>query len=295
MALVQVRKMAALQWSQAMEELFNRYITLPVLNHPKTDWETNVSLGYPFDFIRRQVIKMGRADFRDGHDHHKFGDLSADEKVLLYCFINMKQHFFESLATFRHYRSRLAPLVNAERRLLMIDLGCGPGTAALALAEIFDEPTLHYVGLDQAKPMLEKARGLFEAAKAASLLAPASRIKTTTSWSTARQAAGALNKPVNVLLKASYLFASETLDVDDVCHLIRALRNRPVVERLLLTYTNSSADTAGQKFVSLKRKLAGTFESSGDSEVTIEFHKKRSSETTSESTYTRELLVLKEG
>lgn len=78
--------MTALRWSSAMDHLHLEQVVQPVLNDKRTDWEENISLGYPFQVIRDDVIKMGRADFTTGHEHSKYGDLSADDKVLLCCF-----------------------------------------------------------------------------------------------------------------------------------------------------------------------------------------------------------------
>ena len=130
--------MATLQRSEAMEALHFNNVVRPVSNDPRTNWDddTSIWLGYPFNVIREEVINKGLADFSVGHEHKKYGDLTADEKVLLYCFTNMTLHFFESLATFRSYKAELAPLLEPPGRRLMMDLGCGPGTAVLALAEI---------------------------------------------------------------------------------------------------------------------------------------------------------------
>src|SRR5579862_2202908 len=103
-----------LQWSQAMENLHFEHVIRMVWKDNRTDWDENVSLGYPFGVIRDEVIKKGRADFCEGHEHEDYGILTADEKVLLYCFVNMKLHFFEALSTFRAYKASLKTLFNSE-------------------------------------------------------------------------------------------------------------------------------------------------------------------------------------
>lgn len=40
----------------------------------------------------------------------------------------------------------------------IVDLGCSTGTTLLALARGLDDPSIHLVGLDSSRPMLEKAR-----------------------------------------------------------------------------------------------------------------------------------------
>ena len=129
--------MAILQRSNAMESLHFDQVVRRIWKDPRTDWnaDTSVSLGYPFKVIREEVIKKGLADFAVGHESKVYGNLTADEKVLLYCFTNLTLHFFESMATFRSYKAILAPLFKNPGRKLMVDFGCGPGTAGLALVD----------------------------------------------------------------------------------------------------------------------------------------------------------------
>ncbi len=286
----------ALQWSKAMEDLYYYEVVRPVQYDRRTDWddEQSISLGYPFQVIRRDVIKSGLADFSDGHHHPKYGDLSADDKVLLYCFANMKLHFFESLATLRRYNGAVKAIFDSNRTKLMIDLGCGPGTAGLALAEFLNRPNAIYIGLDRAQPMLRKAKSLLGAAIERSMLAPTSRVVTTSSWATLRQTIGKFTRPANVLINATYLFASDSLDVDEVCDLVTGIGNQEKVRRLLFMYSNSNDSRAGVKFTDFKKRLKDSFETNGLKRATIEFHKKRASNATVETTYVRELLVFKE-
>src|SRR5260370_8797152 len=140
-----------LQWSQGIEDLHFEHVRRKVFNGSRTDWDENVSLGYPFEVILHDVINKGRADFRLGHEHDEYGDLTEDEKVLLYCFVNMRLHFFEALSPFRAYKASLKSMFESKLPTRMVDLGCGPGTAGLALAECLKQPNVRYIGLDVAK------------------------------------------------------------------------------------------------------------------------------------------------
>ena len=279
----------ALQWSQAMQDLHFEHITRPVMDDRRTDWDSNISLGYPFDVIRDDVIKKGLADFNDGYNHPGYGTLTANEKVLLYCFVNMKLHFFEALETFRYFRPALKEMLELPGIKMMVDLGCGPGTAGLALADSIKKLELAYVGIDHARPMLRKAKELLDAAKASSLLASGAAHATTSSWSTVRTIAARLTKRTNVLINATYLFASQSLNVDDVCDVVMAFKNASLVKRLLFTYANTDGELAGKKFQIFKEKLKNEFTTKGETKATIEFHKKR----LSTATYVRQLLVFK--
>lgn len=88
-------------------------------------------LGFSIDEISDRVLEKGRTDFSVGYSS-KRGTLTPDDKVKLYCFVNMKQHLFEAISTLRGFKARLQPLFESEVATRFIDLGCGPGTAALA-------------------------------------------------------------------------------------------------------------------------------------------------------------------
>lgn len=177
---------------------------------------------------------------------------------------------------------------------LMIDLGCGPGTAGLALGDCLESPRLSYLGIDRARPMLLRAKSMLQAAIESSILGPKSQIDTTTSWPKLLERAPSLTKPANVLVNATYLFASSSLNVDDVCNVVKALKKNSTVKRLLFTYSNSTIPIAGTKYDSFKRKLKNEFESDGPTECTVTFCKRWSGGTMVEAKYVRDLLVFKE-
>src|SRR3984957_14967127 len=118
-----------MQWSKAMEDLYLAEVHRKVQYDRRTDWEEgkNISLGYPFKVIFEEVLEKGRADFTNGHQDDEYGTLTAEDKVLLYCFVCMKRHFYEALATFRAYKTRLKPLFESGIPSVLADLGCGPG------------------------------------------------------------------------------------------------------------------------------------------------------------------------
>ncbi len=282
-----------LQWSKAMEDLFEEHVTNKVRSDNRTDWDENIRLGYPFNVIRQDVIKKGRADFREGHEHEKHGSLTAEDKVLLYCFSNMKQHFFEAVATFRAYRRKLKALFTPDKPTFMVDLGCGPGTAVLALAECFKQPTVRYAGLDISKAMQNKARSMFAAAKEGSLLGAQSRISTTSSWDTLTKFPSGFEMPVNVFINATYLFASDSLNVDDVCNVVDAFRESQFVERLLFVYLNTDTTVSGEKYDQFKKSMRGKFRARRLRTRKVTYNKTRWSNFTSSATFVRQLLDFK--
>jgi len=276
-----------------MEELHYEHVVLKVVRDSRTDLSGNIRLGYPFDVIRDKVINKGRADFRVGHQHDDHGDLTADEKVLLYCFVNMKLHFFEALSTFRAYKAILKSLFDSKFPTRMVDLGCGPGTAGLALAECLKQPDVRYVGLDNAKAMLRKATSMLQAAIDGSLLGKKSTLTMASSWSNLRRFPAAYTAPTTAFFNATYLFASDSLDVDDVCKAVMAYKDSSHVKRLLFVYCNTHTEISGEKFQAFKKSLKGEFTSIGQIKTSITYCKKRSSNSIDSTTFVRELLDFK--
>jgi hypothetical protein len=152
------------------------------------------------------VLAKGLADFSQGHDHPKYGRLSAEEKVLLYCFVNLKKHFFAALATFEAHRATLEELFMPDSRLVVVDIGCGPGTACLALADLLPGRDFDYLGIDSATPMRSKALALWQAARAKGLIGNGSIPAFLRSW---EDAAITQVAPANsVLVMLSYCCAT---------------------------------------------------------------------------------------
>src|SRR3984893_12258751 len=150
------------EWSAEMDGLYGASVVMKVLDDPKTVDNENLKLGYPWDKIREEVLAKGLTDFSQGHDDPKHGHLTAHDKVLLYCFVNLRMHFFAALATFEAHRLLLEDLLASENRLLLLDIGCGPGTACRALADLLPGRSFDYLGIDSASLMCAKARSLWE-------------------------------------------------------------------------------------------------------------------------------------
>ncbi len=286
--------MPTLRWSQRMEDLFNKHVTLPVLDDVDSDW--NRKFGYTINVIRDEIIQKGLADFREGYSSKGNRTLTADEKVLLYCFVNMKQHYFEAISTFRAYEKRLKPLFELGQKTIVFDLGCGPGTAGLALAECFVgvKPKLQYIGVDLAPAMRQMARSMLNDAIENSLFATGSNTAFRSTWNAVNDLATKITVSCSVLINASYLFASDSLDVDHVSDFVRALKKQARVKTLLLTYANSTDSRAGKKFTEFKQKLENEYKTTGHKQATLTFQKKRSDIATVDRTYVRQLLRFKE-
>src|SRR5205823_4297022 len=68
------------------------------------------------------------------------------------------------------------------KRLLLVDFGCGPATAALAMAEVFNDDMFDYVGLDRSLAMRTMGQRIWKAAVRGTLIGPQARANFLPSW-----------------------------------------------------------------------------------------------------------------
>jgi len=283
-----------LEWSKEMENLFWHSVGEIIRDDPRTDWSENLSLGYPFEVIREQVLAKGLADFSQGHDHAEYGCLSADEKVLLYCFVNFKKHFFTALATFEAHRTAIEELFSTEARLLVIDIGCGPATACLALADLLPGRVFDYLGIDSAAPMRSKAQTLWEACRLNGLIGAGSTADFKESWTELSVVQTASANPILVIL--SYCCASNTLTLpalQSMAHTIRQLIERRGNSPLVLAYMNSTNPLANIRYEVVKQNLGLDPEQHPLAQRVIEYRKKRGAAGVSREEFVHELLHFK--
>ena len=114
---------------------------------------------YGSDEIRADILNYGRSDFTK-----PYKDLSTYDKTQLYCYFNMRKHFFSSYAVYEKiYTSLDANVFSKGRKLTFIDFGSGPITSGLALASLHHDRShlplkVNYVYIDIADSMLQKAK-----------------------------------------------------------------------------------------------------------------------------------------
>lgn len=118
-------------------------------------------LGESNDFIRNNVIEYGRTNF---DEISMFApNFTTIDKVNLYCFYNMRKHYFSSYSIFESYRAEFfnQEMEQTSGRVTFIDFGCGPLTSGLAFNQLFkniDNYKLKYIGIDISNSMLTKAK-----------------------------------------------------------------------------------------------------------------------------------------
>lgn len=208
--------------SDIMETHFRLEINSPILNH-RDSIGTELLMGYDKLTILNDVLQRGKTQFDE-----KYKNLSPSDKVLLYCYFNMKKHFFTSVAVFsKMWKSLQEIFGNKNYFPVFIDLGCGPLTSGLALAELFKEKTgeallVNYVGIDISDAMINKAKEFSQS----DLFHPDTNFSFYKSWNdiTNDELFSLAGKNNPFFLNASYLFANLSPKiVDDLVIFVKKL------------------------------------------------------------------------
>jgi hypothetical protein len=194
-------------------------------------------LGIHRDEIFDKVIGGGQADFDEPHLH-----LSAADRALLYAYLLQLGHLEELLEAF----TQLFKIRPPPDPLIVLDVGCGPFTGGLALAAVLgNNVPFTYIGLDRSSAMRELGEGLAWAAEQAGVLNCIDRQWVEEFSSILWQRAPGW-RPLLVI--ASYLLASPTLNAELLVQNIDALSARFGRGPVTVLYTNSPRTVANYSF-----------------------------------------------
>jgi len=146
--------------------VFDELVVNRLKNDPRTSSYPDLILGVTNDFIRNNIIEYGRADFEQPNLFNQ--TFCNEDKVNLYCFFNMRKHYFSGVSIFDSYKQFFEiELKQTSGRVTFIDFGCGPLTSGIAFNQIFKQGTdfsFKYVGIDISNTMLNKASEFSESA-----------------------------------------------------------------------------------------------------------------------------------
>ena len=218
----------------------------PVLQDPRSVGGTR--LGVNSDIAFQEVIGGGQADF-DQRWHNPTGhDLAPDDRVLLYAFFNQRGHLQELIVACRQLFKD-----SAIEAPIVVDLGCGPFTGGFAIASILgQDPQVDYIGVDRSSAMRRLGERLASAGEKRYGMPPIRRL-----WAEDISSI-AWHRPLGwrpVIVIASYLLASPTLDatvlVAELDELLTRLGRGPVT----ILYTNAIGTTANRRFPDFRAAL----------------------------------------
>lgn len=169
-------------------------------------------------------------------------NLTPQDRVLLYSYFFQIRHLRELTVAFRHLFRDGPP----DKRPVVIDLGCGPFTGALALAGVFgNEVGFDYIGVDQSNTMINFGEHMVSCAKKCGEMQGVCYRHATKISSLSWPSAPSWH-PVFVIM--SYLLASPTLEVKQLVTDLNALLERIGRGHVSLLYTNSPRDVPNRQF-----------------------------------------------
>ena len=233
--------MARSQW---LENLRRSHIIDPVMSDPRETRMLNTRLGLPTSWIFNQAIGGGQASFDEPLE-----GLSARDRVLLYAFFNQKSHINELVHAFEKLLTSPGDL----RRATVVDIGCGPFTSGLALAEVVGSATpFRYFGVDTSHTMCSFGGELAEAAKAFGGLSPETAVRF---FSSIDDVDFGTTRSTWTVVVLSYLLASKSIDVNVLVRQIVGACNRIGPGPVAVLYTNTSRKEAIEAYPAFQRAM----------------------------------------
>jgi hypothetical protein len=225
-----------------------------VIQQIKADSRTqypNILYGYTNDYIRNNVIEYGRTNFDQATLEH-----SSADKVNLYCFYNMRKHYFSSVAIFKSFHDYFkTAFTNSNNRIAFIDFGCGPLTSGLAFQQCFNSmPNFHfdYVGIDISVAMLNKAKEFSESG----LFSRDTKFQFVKSLNDISESywESIFTLSNTVILNFSYLFGNLSKDDSEKLAVkINALIDKYPLNKFVLVFQNSSMEKRNRSYVIFKK------------------------------------------
>jgi hypothetical protein len=237
--------MGMLELKPWYQDLRRTQIVDPIMKDPRETGVDQTRLGKPTSWVFNTAIGGGQADFDKPVE-----DLTPRDRVMLYAFFNQKGHVEELVHAF----SKLWPAPSSIRGCTVIDVGCGPFTAGLALANVIGSAAaFQYFGVDTSLSMQTLARELEVEVR---------KVKELHERTTVDFVADVTHIPVRelraepIFVVLSYLLASASLDVAKLTADVLTLCDRATLGSVNLFYTNTTRDDARKKYPELRERLA---------------------------------------
>jgi len=250
--------------SESAVKLFNDKFIDYIKNHSETDWHQTL-LGYNTNTIRNDIIKFGRTNFDNDYNDN----LKAKDKVKLYCYFNMRKHYYTSYALFESIYDSIV-----ENEVInFVDVGCGPATSGIALVHLLyntnNAPvTFNYYACDISKAMLDEAKNIMTN----SAISKDSNLIFTDDFDKIIDTDFLGNK---IYINTCYLFASSSLDVDNLVLKINEIVENNSDKRVYLLFQNPQREDRNSKYHQFKSLLK--FKEKLSSHNKILYNNKRSS------------------
>lgn len=239
-----------LEPSKIVKSLFNE-INTDYFNHPKINHDKDNLWGHSKKYILDYILVRGRGDYTTNS-----GIISTDDKVLLYCFYNLKKHYFTSYGVFQRVILSLSGFFDNDEYIpTFIDLGCGPMTSGLAIGDLINTQKncpidLHYIGIDISEAMINKSRS-FEKLQ---FFSSNCTFHYYDNWSNIEYVkiySRGVNHPI--IFNASYLFASDSVEPDNLAKTVNIFSSN--FSNVFFVFQNPNRIDRNIKYVEFKRYI----------------------------------------
>ena len=226
------------------ERTLREVVKTAIDNHPDTTPDR--PMGYSINDIYHKVIRFGQANFDESYEN-----LSGAHRALLYALVNQPGHLTELDVAFGQ--------IFASDRLpsdpFIFDLGCGPFTAGLSIANAFGpNTTFSYHGIDLYQSMRELGDRLAKAGQRHNGIHIDSEFTFHKSLEDVPRPPYARNNAK--IFIASYLLASDTLSIDPLVQEIIKCADEFSWGPSMLLYTNSANENATTHYARFEEGLA---------------------------------------
>ncbi len=220
------------------------HVVQPIMQDARNTGVRDTRLGYSNTWIFFNAIGGGQADF-----DRPIQNLSPRDRVMLYAFFNQKGHVDE----LSHAFGKLLPEPHQLHGATVLDIGCGPFTVGLSLANIAGNVVaFRYYGIDTSAMMCDFGRELAAAAQQAGGLNANSTVDFHASLDDIDFGPARAGWTMVVL---SYLLASDSLNIETLVEQLLRACDRIGPGPVAVLYTNTSREAAGAKFPELEERL----------------------------------------
>jgi len=230
---------------EPIRSFYERCVITPFRNHPATPgWIAEItSKGWQYHL--NTVLGRGRASF-----DQPFNQLSAEERVLVYCYYYMQMHVASNLDVFQELQNHRADA--PFEQCLLLDFGCGPLTLGVAIAWLHHlrgshqangRVLLDYVGIENSQTMghmaarIQNESQLFHEKSSFHILQDCNNLDLLCSQIDQHASVLSVDR-LEVVLHLSYFFESTSLNLSRFIVTAQRLLSRYPHAQFWLVYQN---------------------------------------------------------
>ena len=255
----------------AFSNAFHQAVLKPIKEDVRTVWPCLI-LGNDMD-KNREIIGYGRGNFSNQMELFESNEIySATDKVLLYCYYNMRMHYCSAKAVYEAMHGFIqAAIQGHNQRILFCDIGCGPGTGGLAFADLFPlTKRWKYIGVDTSVPMIRKAEEFFQSQSYENIGCRFEENFMTISDDEWQEIS---TVPTLILFNYSFFFANiDLLTAEKLAERINEISGKYPLNTYIIINQNSPNDQRNKSYRVFKKRLDERFNTSGkEGTVTVKY------------------------